>query len=108
MPEAKTKPAAKKTRAPRKAPTAAELKAELEKAKLKVAELEQKAYAGELEEAIKATSIVADYAKLRAKVATSVTDVALIAAIGKAVGIKRLVVSQAPAAKRASKKATTA
>lgn len=47
--------ATKKTRAPRKVKTAAELKAELEKAKAAVAALEQKAYAGELDEAVAAT-----------------------------------------------------
>jgi len=107
MAVAKASTAAKKTRAPRKILSAAELKVELEKAKKRVQELEQKAYAGELEEAIKATSIVTEFAKLKEKVkAADVSDVALFAAIGKAVGIKRLVVTQAAAAKRAPKKAS--
>ena len=104
MTEAKTVATPKKARGPNKVLTTAELKAELAKAKAKVLELEQKAYAGELEEAIRATNIVADFVKLRAAVAASVTDVALIAAIGKAAGIKRLIVTQAPVATRSSNK----
>ncbi len=84
---------AKKPRAPRKTKTAAELKAELEKAKAAVAALEQKAYAGELEEAVAATNIVAEFMAIQERY-KDVTDIAILAAIGKAAGIKRLSVTQ--------------
>jgi hypothetical protein len=93
----------KKTRAPRKAKTAAELKAELEKAKAAVAALEQKAYAGELEEAVTATKIVAEFKSIQERY-KDVTDVAILAAIGKAVGIKRLSVTQTEPKPRAPRK----
>jgi hypothetical protein len=91
------------TRAPRKTKTAAELKAELEKAKAAVAALEQKAYAGELEEAVAATKIVAEFKAIQERF-NGVSEVAILAAIGKAVGIKRLSVTQTEPKPRAPRK----
>lgn len=103
---AQTKQAAtgtKKTRAPRKAKTAAELKAELEKAKANLAALEEKAYAGELEEAVAATKIVAEFNSIRERY-KDVKETAILAAIGKAAGIKRLFVTQTEPKPRAPRK----
>lgn len=99
----KSKPAtgAKRTR---KTLSAAEMKAKLEKAKAAVAALEQRAYAGELEEAVKKANIVATFNTIKNNV-KGAKDIAILAAIGKAAGIKRLEVTQKPAAKRATKKA---
>jgi len=83
----------------RKVKTAAELKTDLEKAKQKVKELEQRAYAGELEEFVKKTNIVSDFNKIKANV-NGANDLVILAAIGKAAGIARLQISQSPAPKR--------
>lgn len=83
----------------RKSKTAAELKMDLEKAKQKVKELEQRAYAGELEEMVKKTSIVSDFNVIKANV-KGATDLVILAAIGKAAGILRLNISQSDAPKR--------
>jgi len=88
---------------PRKAKTAAELKAQVAKARAALAALEQKAYAGEVEEAVSKSSIVADFNAIKAKL-NEVKDVVILAVIGKAVGIKRLVVTQAEPKPRAAKK----
>lgn len=87
------------TRKPRAAKTSAELKEQLETAKRRLKELEQRAYAEELTELIKSTSIVADFAKIQARV-TDIKPTAILSAIGVAVGIKRLEVTQAEAPKR--------
>ena len=104
---AATKSSAKKTtgkaRGPNKVTTSAEVKAQIEKTKEKLKLLEQKVYASELDEAIKRTSVVADFAAIKASV-SGATELAIFAAIGKAVGIARLEISQKPAAKRASTK----
>ena len=86
-------------RKPAKPKTSAELKAQLEEAKKRLADLEKRAYAEELTELIGATNIVADFAKIKARV-TDIKDVAILAAVGAAVGIKRLEVKQAEPPKR--------
>lgn len=87
------------TRKPRGTTTSAELKEKLELAKKRLADLEKRAYAEELSELIKSTNIVADFAKIQARV-TDIKDVAILAAIGTAIGIKRLEVKQLEAPKR--------
>jgi hypothetical protein len=81
-------------RKPTKPKTSAELKQQLEAAKKRLADLEKRAYAEELTELIKSTNIVADFAKIQARV-TDIKPIAILAAIGVAVGIKRLEVAQA-------------
>jgi hypothetical protein len=54
------------TRKPTKPKTSADLKAQLEAAKKRLADLEKRAYAEELSELIKSTNIVADFAKIQA------------------------------------------
>lgn len=85
----------------RKAKTAADLKAELEKAKANLAALEQRAYAEELNEVISKTNIISDYNTIKAN--SKATDLTILAAIGKAVGIPRLVITQSEVKKRATK-----
>ena len=87
------------TRKPTKPKTSADLKAQLEAAKKRLADLEKRAYAEELTELIGATSIVADFEKIKARV-QDIKEVAILAAIGAAVGIKRLEVKQAEPPKR--------
>ena len=102
MPTAKqTTTDAAKTKQTRKAKTAADLKAELEKAKANLAALEQRAYAEELNEVISKTNIISDYNTIKAN--SKATDLTILAAIGKAVGISRLVITQSEVKKRASK-----
>ncbi len=87
------------TRKPRSSKTSEDLKKELEATKKKVAELEKRAYAEELAELIKATSIVADFAKIKGKV-KDIKPVAILEAIANAVGLRRIQISQLEPAKR--------
>lgn len=64
----------------------------LEKAKAALTALEEKAYASELEELIKKEDIVSSFKVIQANV-REISDVAILTAIGKAVGIKRLVIT---------------
>jgi hypothetical protein len=89
--------------ATRKKKTAAELKKDLEAAKKKVAELEAKAYEGELAEAIAASSIVSEFEKIKAS-NKDIPPVNILQAIGKAVKITRVQVTQTEPKPRASKK----
>ena len=88
-----TKPAGEKKAGTRKAKSAADLKAQLEKAKAAIAVLEQRAYAGELDELIKKSNIVSAFNVVKANV-KGATDLAILAAIAKAVGIKRVEITQ--------------
>lgn len=90
---------AKGTRGPNKVKTAAEVKALIAKKKAEIIELERLAYAGDLDEAIKKTNIVSDFKTIKAN-ASGATELVILAAIGKAVGIARLEVSQKDAPKR--------
>jgi uncharacterized iron-regulated protein len=87
------------TRKPSTPKTSTELKQQLAQAKERLAELEKRAYAEEINELISATNIVADFAKVQASV-TDIDATVILAAIGIAVGIKRLEVKQADAVKR--------
>lgn len=87
------------TRKPATSKTSAELKTQLAEAKKKIADLERRAYAEELNELIRSTNIVADFAKIQSRV-TDIKATAILEAIGVAVGIKRLTVTQAEAPKR--------
>lgn len=91
------------TRAPRKSLTAEELKKKLADAKEALKALEKRAFAGEITEAINKSSIPAEFKKIK-EIAKDASDIAILEAIGLAVGIKRLVVSQTEVKKRASKK----
>jgi hypothetical protein len=93
------------TRKPKIAKTSAELKQELELAKRKVAELEQRAFAEELGELIKNSAIVAAFTEIKSK-ATGATDTVILTAIANAVGIKRIAITQtaAPARKTYARK----
>lgn len=83
---------AKKTR---KVKSAAEIKEDLAKARAVVAALEQRAFAGELEEFIKTTNIVSEFNTIKANI-KGASELTILAAIGKAAGIPRLVITQTP------------
>lgn len=93
---------ATKTTRTRKAKTAEDLKAELAKARAALAALEQRAYAGELDEHVSKSAIVKEFNAIREKV-KGVSDIAILASIGKAVGIKRVEITIKPAATRKPK-----
>jgi len=93
--------ATKKTRT-RKVKTAEDLKADLVKARAALAVLEQRAYAGELDGHVQKSAIVKEFTAIRDKV-KGVSDIAILASIGKAVGIKRVEVSIKPVTARKPK-----
>ena len=93
---------ATKTTRTRKAKTAEDLKADLAKARAALAALEQRAYAGELDGHVQNSAIVKEFIAIREKV-KGVSDIAILASIGKAVGIKRVEVTIKPAATRKPK-----
>ena len=93
---------ATKTTRTRKAKTAEDLKADLAKARAALAALEQRAYAGELYGHVQNSAIVKEFIAIREKV-KGVSDIAILASIGKAVGIKRVEVSIKPVATRKPK-----
>ena len=86
----------------RKAKTAEDLKADLAKARAALAALEQRAYAGELDGHVQKSAIVKEFTAIREKV-KGASDIAILASIGKAVGIKRLEVTIKPSTTRKSK-----
>ena len=86
-------------RKPRTPKSSADLKAKLIQKKKELEELEKRAYAEELSEAIKATNIVDEFAKIKANT-PNINDAVLIEAIATEAGIKRITVTQAAPAKR--------
>jgi len=88
------KKAAAKPRAPRKVLSAADIIAKMDKMKEALKALEQKAYGSELDEAVVAMRIGDLFAKLKGEM-KGVSDLAILASIGKAAGIKRLSITQA-------------
>lgn len=81
------------TRKPSTPKTSAELKQQLEEARKRLAQLEQRAYAEELQELINKTNIVADFNSIKNRVQDIRPD-AILKAIGHAVGMRRLTVKQ--------------
>jgi len=92
--------------ATRKKKTPAEIKAALAAAKKKVAELEQKAYKSELEELIKSMHFVSEFNSIRSTL-KEVSDIAILAGIANACGIKRLQITQQAPKPRAKKGSTS-
>jgi hypothetical protein len=82
------------SRKPSKPKSAAELREQLAAAKKRLAELEQRAYAEELNELIRSTNIVSDFAKIQGRV-TDIKPVTILSAVANAVGIRRLTITQA-------------
>jgi hypothetical protein len=93
---------ATKTTRTRKAKTTEDLKADLAKARAAIAALEQRAYAGEIDEQVSKSNIVKEFSIIREKV-KGASDVAILASIAKAVGIKRAEITIKPAPTRKSK-----
>jgi hypothetical protein len=85
--------------AKRTAKTSADLLKDIAATKARLALLEKRAYAGQLDEMIKSTSIVKDFATIQSKV-TDISPLAILSAVGAAVGIKRLVLTQSDAVPR--------
>jgi hypothetical protein len=86
------------TRKPSKPKTSAELKQQLEDARIKLADLERRAYAEELSELIAKTNIAADFKAVRSQLNAQISTGAIIVAIANAVGVKGVSVT-APAKK---------
>jgi hypothetical protein len=80
--------------------TADDYKKDLEKAEANIKLLKEKAYASELDALLKKQNIVSSFNVIKANV-QGISDLQILTAIGKAAGIKRLVVSQTPAVVRA-------
>jgi hypothetical protein len=94
---------ATKTRTPRKVKTAAEM-AEFIKAKeIELAKARQEQAYLVVADKIKNSSLVAEFKKLQADLDGAVSDIGLLAAVGKELGIKRISVTQTEPAKRAPK-----
>lgn len=91
---------AKRTRTTK---NSAMLKDEIEKTKQKLQDLEKKAYAGELKEAIAETTIVAEFQKIKQRY-KDISAVNILQAIGVAVQIPRVEVTQSAVKTRAKKK----
>ena len=85
------------TRAPRKSLSADDLKKKLAAAKEALKALEKRAFAGEITEAINKSNIPSDF-KIIKQSAKDASDIAILEAIGLAVGIKRLIVTQSEVA----------
>lgn len=83
----------------RSAKTSADLIKDIAAAKARLAVMEQRAYAGQLDEMIKSTTIARDFAAIQSHV-TDISPLAILSAVGAAVGIKRLVVTQSEPIKR--------
>lgn len=98
---AKKATTAKKTTRNKK--TAAQMKADLEKAKKRVAALEAKAYEGELAEAIAASTIVSEFNKIKTRY-KNIPPINIHQTVGNAVKITRVQVTQTEPKPRASKK----
>lgn len=99
--------AAKKTRAPRKAKTAAELEALIKAKELELEKAKQEQAYLAVADKIKNSTLVAEFKKLRAELGSAVSDVSLLAAVGKELEIKRLSVTQSAPVKRAPKGTAT-
>jgi hypothetical protein len=107
----KTKSKSATIKKPRAKATPEKIKADLEAARKKVQQLEQKAYAVEINEQIAKANIIASFNSIKEKLkANKVSDIVILTAIATAVGIKRVEITQKHAAKRTPKAkiATTA
>ena len=91
---AEKKKAAAKPRGGRKVLSTADIKAKMAKMALAMKALEQRAYGSQLDEAVKAMRIGDLFATLKTEI-KGVSDLAILASIGKAAGIKRLSITQA-------------
>lgn len=87
------------TRKPSTPKTSADLVKEIAATKARLASLEKRAYAGQLDEMIKSTTIAQDFAAIQSRV-TDISPLAILSAVGAAVGIKRLVITQSEPVKR--------
>lgn len=107
----------KQSRAPRKPKTAAELAEIIKTKELELAKARQEQAYLVVADKIKTSTLLAEFKKLQTELDGTVSDIGLLAAVGKEIGIKRLSVTQAEPVRRApkgtggktvAKKATTA
>lgn len=94
---------AKKTRAPRKQKTAADLAELIRTTELALQKAKQEQAYLAVADKIKSSALVAEFRSLYAQLGGAITEVGLLAAVGKELGIKRLNVTQLEPVKRAPK-----
>ena len=91
----------KKTRAPRKPKTAAEIKLQMEKLKAQLAIVEQEEHAEQLSEMLTKHNVVSAINEIQAML--DVDELVMLRAIGKELKIPRLSITQSEAIKRSPK-----
>lgn len=94
---------AKTSAKPRKPKTAAEYAELVKQKELELAKARQEQAYLVVADKIKTSTLVAEFKKLQTELSGAVSDVALLAAVGKELGIKRINVIQTKPAKRAPK-----
>lgn len=90
------------TKKTRSKPTPDQVKEQLIAARKRVQELEQKAYAVELEAQIHKSGIVSAYETIKSAL-PKISDLAILSAVAKAVKVPRVVVTQSEAKPRAKR-----
>lgn len=93
--------ATSKTRT-RKAKTAADLKADLEKMKQRIAAAEAKEYGGAVEAMVKELNLASSFNVIKSNV-PGATDILILETLCKAAGVKRIKITQAEPKERAKK-----
>ena len=91
------------TKQPRKPKTLAEMAESIKNKELELAKARQDHAYLVVADKIKNSSLVAEFTKLLAELGGAVSDVGLLSAVGKELGIKRLSVTQIEPAKRGAK-----
>lgn len=99
----KPKPTTSKPKRTRKVLSSAELEIKLAKMQAAIESVKTRAYAGKLEEAVKKTNVVAAFKAIKESVKDA-SDAAILAAIAKSAGVKRVVITKKPTAKSTTKK----
>ena len=96
------------TRKAAKDKTQADWEADVKRLEAQLANAKLQAASGKVKEALNATNILAEFNQLRVRMlASKVTDIELLLALGNALGIKRLEIKQAPPTPRAQSKKKT-
>lgn len=94
---------AKKPRNPRKVKTTSDMEYEIKEKRQELERLTQNLAHQRIADKISSSTLVADFKKLLEDLNGEVSDIELLAAVGKELDIKRLVVTQAEIKKRATK-----
>lgn len=88
------------TRKPSVPKTSADILKEIAAAKSRLATLEKQLYSEEIDELLKQTNIVADFAKVRLGLNSNIPTLVILSSIAAAVGLKRVLITTAEPAKR--------